>query len=176
MEHVFGYGSLTVRDGVALAPCTLHGWRRTWGVAMDNRVLIPGYKVWEDPATGERPAVEVCFLDVRPAPGAMVAGAVRAVDAPALARLDARERNYVRVEVTGALDRDPDGRVWVYVGRAVARRRAAAGRRAGTAVVAGSYLALVRAGFEALGLAEAFDAGTDPPGVPVLDLRRVDLP
>ena len=45
MARVFGYGSL-VADGAQ--PCELRGFRRFWGVAMDNRVDLPGYKHFED--------------------------------------------------------------------------------------------------------------------------------
>src|SRR3954470_12595542 len=62
---VFGYGSLV--DG-PVRPAVLPGWRRTWGIAMDNAVDLPGYKHYEVPGTGERPAVMVAFLDVAPDP------------------------------------------------------------------------------------------------------------
>jgi cation transport regulator ChaC len=170
-EFVFGYGSLSAEPG-ALVPCRLHGWRRGWTVAMDNRRTIPGYKYWVSPADGSRPPLTVCSLDVAPAAGAVVAGAALPVpDAAVWAALDVRERNYTRVEVTDALDADVGGRVWTYVGRDAARERAAAGRAAGEAVVARPYLETVRAGLAALGLPEV-----EAPDVPVVDLRRVDVP
>ena len=36
--------------------CDLHGYRRQWGVAMDNRRDLPGYKHYTD-EFGLRPAV-----------------------------------------------------------------------------------------------------------------------
>jgi cation transport regulator ChaC len=43
---VFGYGSLLPAGVAALpagaVPCRLRGWRRTWGVAMDNARDLPG--------------------------------------------------------------------------------------------------------------------------------------
>jgi hypothetical protein len=155
---VFGYGSLTVAGG---RRCVLRDHRRGWGVAMDNRETIPGYKVYVDPATGERPAVYVAFLSIWPEPGARVEGVVLAVDDDALAALDARERNYDRREVTGLVEPDPGARVWAYVGSADGSDRYAAGRATGTAVVAEEYLAIVPA--------------AEPPDLPVRPLLRRDV-
>ena len=152
MAFVFGYGSLA--EFGAGRPLRLPGWRREWGVAMDNRVTIPGYKYFLDGA-GARPSVCVGFLDVVPDPEACVEGVVFEVDD--LGGLDARERNYRRVEVDG---------LWLYTGLEEARERFAAG----PTVVSRAYLGSVRAGLAAYGL--GFDA---EPGVPVLDLERVDV-
>lgn len=169
--YVFGYGSLA--DGARGLPCVLRGWRRGWGVAMDNRRTLPGYRYFLDRGSDERPAVYVAFLDIREAPGATVNGVVFPADLPAL---DARERNYARVDVTHVTDHAGGGRVWAYAGLPEARERCAAGRREGTAVVWDQYLARVRGGFEAHGALARFEALTDPPGVPVRALREVRVP
>jgi hypothetical protein len=150
MAFVFGYGSLA-QPGAG-RPLRLAGWRRVWGVAMDNRVTIPGYKYYLDEAGG-RPAVRVAFLDVVPDPAACVDGVV--VEVADLHWLDARERNYRRVEAAG---------LWLYTGLEEARERFAAG----PTVVARAYLEGVRA---ALGAA----FGPEPE-LPVIDLKRVDVP
>jgi len=150
MALVFGYGSLA--DPGAGRPHRLAGWRRVWGVAMDNRVTIPGYKYYLDPA-GARPAVHVAFLDVVPDAGAAVEG--RAIEVEDLASLDARERNYRRIDAGG---------IWVYVGLEAARARFAAG----PTVISRAYLDGVRAA-----LGPAFEP---EPEVPVMDLTRVDVP
>ena len=50
-QLVFGYGSLPAEEvGVE---CRLHDHGRGWDVAMDNREIVPGYKVYVDPETGE---------------------------------------------------------------------------------------------------------------------------
>src|SRR3954451_21912489 len=126
---VFGYGSLL--DDASGVPSALEGWRRGGGVAMDNRRTLPGYRYFLDAATGERPAVYVAFLDIRERAGAHVNGVVFPAD---LQALDARERNYARVEVTGHVRPDPGGPVWAYAGLPEARERCATGRRAGIAV------------------------------------------
>ena len=166
---VFGYGSLL--EGAAGTPCRLSGHRRRFGVAMDNRRTIPGYKYFLDAATGARPEVCVTFLDVVEEPGAAVAGVVAEVDPARLAALDARERNYARVEVSGALDVELGGPVWAYAGLPESRVRYAAAAAAGRAVVARAYVDDVRAGFASFGI--RFDTA---PEVPVVDLVRVDVP
>ena len=55
-QFVFGYGSLTARPGPAPTRelkergfvADLAGLRRVWGVAMDNRRDLPGYKYYTD--------------------------------------------------------------------------------------------------------------------------------
>lgn len=160
---VFGYGSLAALPGAQ--PATLAGYRRTWGVAMDNSVDLPGYKVYED-GDGSRPAVCVAFLDVEPDPVGEVAGAVIEVDVHALADLDVRERSYVRADVTGLVDGGGEGVVYVYHGRPERRAIARAARGDGRLVVQREYLELVTA---ALGAVE-------PPDCPVVDLAQRTLP
>src|SRR6185437_19762 len=161
-EFVFAYGSLTARPGpVPTRELKEHGFvadlaglRRIWGVAMDNRRDLPGYKYYTD-GGGGRPEVFVAYLDLVPADAAEDEAATRVnglclpVDDAALEQLDRRERNDVsdRVAAGGA-------RVWAYVGMAAARERLAEGRRTGTAVIDAGYVRTVQAGFAALGDAE----------------------
>ena len=189
MPYVFAYGSLARAAGAAL-PCHLLDHRRGWGVAMDNRLRIPGYKVFIDARTGEQPPVYVAFLDIRPQPGARVNGVAFPVDSGELPELDRRERQYERRDVTQHVDLDvdgpfgalrapagfPDGTVWAYAGRAESRDRCAAGRADGTTVVAAPYHRHVREGFRARGMLDAFERTTDPPDLPERELQRVDLP
>jgi hypothetical protein len=135
---------------------------------MDNAVTIAGYKYYLAP-DGSRPAVAVAFLDIEPDPEAAVEGVCLPVDAAALAALDARERNYERIDVTSAIEPLPraplargfePGRVWAYAGRADSRARFAAALRAGTCVTSREY-------------AERVPPTAGRP--PVRDLRRVDM-
>jgi hypothetical protein len=175
-DYIFGYASLVAAPTVGRA--VLRNHRRVWGVAMDNAVEVPGYKVYAFP-DGTRPALAVAFLDLEEADGAQVEGALLAVDAAGLAALDMRERQYERLDVSALIDPAPDGTVWTYVGRAPGRARVAAGR-AGTAPIAiqRSYIELVEAAFAALGndALARYRAGTEPPPFPILDLTRIDLP
>ncbi|MDP9383706.1 MAG: hypothetical protein M3P50_00450 [Actinomycetota bacterium] len=154
----------------------LAGMRRVLGVAMDNSVDLPGYKWYRDPADGSRPAVYVAFLDVEEGDGE-VNGVCLPLPAGGWAALDARERNYERVEVTGAVA-DPPGRVWAYRGSVPGRERLARGLAEGRAVVARAYLEAVEAGFAALGDEELcrYRQTTSLGGIPVRDLERIDLP
>jgi cation transport regulator ChaC len=189
---VFGYGSLTARPGPGPGPtrelkehgfiADATGLRRSWGVAMDNRRDLPGYKYYTD-AAGRRPEVFVVYLDLIVAAdgdGAAVNGVCFPVDDAALEVLDARERNYERVDVSDRVA--PAGlggvRIWAYLGSAAARERFAAGRQAGTAVIDAGYVRTVQAGFAALGPAEhaACRPSLEPNGLPVVELRRHELP
>jgi gamma-glutamylcyclotransferase (GGCT)/AIG2-like uncharacterized protein YtfP len=168
-QFVFGYGSLaTDRAG---RRARLLGHRRVWGVAMDNRVDVPGYKSYRRPHDGSRPAVYVAFLDIVEDAGAAVDGVLLAVDDDALRALDARERNYDRVDVTVAVARAP-GTIWTYRGSDAGRARLRTGLREGTAVVDAAYLAAVRASFGALGIDDDVRPGAD---LPAVALRRVEL-
>jgi gamma-glutamylcyclotransferase (GGCT)/AIG2-like uncharacterized protein YtfP len=176
MAYIFGYGSLVAEPTVMRA--TLHGHRRVWGVAMDNTVEVPGYKVYTLPG-GARPPDAVAFLDLEEDNGAEVDGALLAVDDTALDALDARERQYERIDVTALIDPAPGGPVWTYVGRAPGRARVAAGRAGDiTVAIQRKYLELVEATFAELGddALARYRASTEPPPLPVLDLTRVDLP
>jgi hypothetical protein len=96
-----------------------------------------------------------------------------------LARLDDRERNYVRRDVT-ALCHLPHGagiRVWAYLGTVAGRRRLARARAVRRAAVDRGYLESVTAAFKRLGSAEydACASSLDPGELPVLALSRHDL-
>jgi Gamma-glutamyl cyclotransferase, AIG2-like len=182
-EFVFGYGSLAaLADGVVPARtpraegfvCDLPGYRRQWGVAMDNRRDLPGYKHYTD-ELGRRPAVFVCFLDVTPDPRASVNGLCVPVDDARLAVLDDRERNYERADVSAVVDAR-GGRVWAYVGARASRLRMRWAVAAHRAVIDAAYLELVAAGFAALGAGELQRCAPSlAPGLlPVVPLTRHD--
>lgn len=175
-DYVFGYASL-VEDGGPGQVTRMRGVRRTWGVATDNSLGIPGYKMYLLRADGSRPKVFVAFLDLLPASDSSVNGVLRPVSAAELELLDRRERNYDRVDVTASID-SPPGSVWAYLGSAEGRERLARAREQRTAVVSRDYERKVHAGFRALGEAsyQAFLASSDLDGLPIWDLERVDLP
>ena len=176
LEHVFGYASL-VADGAPGRLTRMHGVRRAWGVATDNSLGIPGYKMYLHRSDGSRPSVFVAFLDLLPAPGRVVNGVLRPVTVDDLELLDRRERNYDRVDVTASIDSAP-GRVWAYVGSSAGRERLRRARQEGRAVVSRDYECKVHEGFRALGRQEyeAFLGSSELGGLPVWDLERVDLP
>lgn len=168
---VFGYGSLAV--AAPLRPAVLRGHRRVWGVAMDNTLDIPGYKYFRRSEDGSRPAVFVAFLDIAEDAAATTGGALIAADDTLLRALDARERNYERVDVTALVHgAEPGATVWTYHGSAAGRARLQVGVRRGSAVVAVDYVEGVRAALRALGFDD--DAGLGP--LAPMGLERVDLP
>jgi hypothetical protein len=195
-EFVFGYGSLTARPGPVPTRelkdhgfvADLSGLRRIWGVAMDNRRDLPGYKYYTD-AEGRRPEVFVAYPDLVPADPApthpaRVNGLCLPITDALLERLDRRERNYERTDVSdrvapGVVDGALHGaRVWAYIGTDAARARLAQGRRDGTAVIDAGYLRTVEAAFAVLGDAELASLRTSlaPRGLPVVPLTRHELP
>lgn len=146
-------------------PCSLHGYGRTWGVAMNNWEGGEAVKHFVDPA-GNRPRVVVAYLDLEERLGASVNGLAVPVDAGRLEELDRREVNYGRIEVSGALEPRLEGRAFIYAGTDAGRERR---RRPAAEVVVGTeYVARVRDAFEALGpeaLAE-FERTTEPISLP----------
>jgi Gamma-glutamyl cyclotransferase, AIG2-like len=120
----------------------------------------------------------VTFVNLVPVEGDSVAGVVFPVDREELAALDRRERNYERHDVTDRIEQTVDGRIWTYIGTHAAEERHAEGLRLGRAVVSRAYLEGIRDAFRNVGEAALgeFEASTDPPGCPTMDLERVDLP
>jgi gamma-glutamylcyclotransferase (GGCT)/AIG2-like uncharacterized protein YtfP len=175
-SYVFGYGSLLERREHAL--CELTGFRRTWNVAMDNRRTLRGYKHYVDRATGARRPWFVTFLNIVRDPGATVNGVMFEVDDPLLERLDRRERNYERVDVSANVSPGVDGQVWAYAGSRAAVERFRLGCDAGRAVVSRDYYERVRGDFSrvASDALRRFDELTDALPCPMLDLRRIDHP
>ena len=172
---VFGYGSL-VGEAPGAVRARLEGRSLRWGVAMDNTVDLPGYKCYLAP-DGSRPDVCVAFLDVTEDPAGAVDGVCVPVGDGGLPALDARERNYDRLDVTASVT-GAGGQVWAYAGRPDSRARYAQAVRDGRCVIARGYLDAVRAGIVAvLGAAAAarLDEATARSGLPVCELRRVDL-
>ena len=183
MEYVFAYGSLAAADapepgqGPPLVARLAHAVR-VWDVAMDNRETIPGYKIYIDPASGERPPVAVTFLNLAWAIGRACTGLLVPVDGDRITELDRRERNYRRIDVSRRILSDTDlagARVWTYRGSAAGRARYASGAAAGAAVIAREYLERVERGFAGLGLLGEYRASTRSPESPLVDLVRVDL-
>jgi hypothetical protein len=183
-HYVFGYGSLLDRgDGgseLAGGPymCDLSGYRRTWNVAMDNTRSIPGYKYYVDRATGERAPWYVAFLNIVPDSDATVNGVVFEASHSLLTRLDQRERNYTRIDVSAGLSDTVDGTVWAYVGSDAAIERFRIGYRTGRAVISRDYYEGVCGNFAELGAGalQRFVELTDGAPCPMRELRRVDYP
>lgn len=183
-QFVFGYGSLAILPGLVPGRAfhargfvaDLEGHGRSWGVAMDNRRDLAGYKYYLD-GQGERPDVSIAFLDIAPDAGSAVNGVCIPVDDARLARLDVRERNYERVDVSDCVEGAGGARVWTYVGSAAGRGRLARGRERGRAAIDAGYLRFVQQAFRRLGPAEyaACAPSLAPRDLPVVELARVDL-
>jgi hypothetical protein len=176
-DHVFAYGSLAGELLDDASVVGLRGRRRVWGVAADNEHAIPGYKRYLR-SDGSTPRIFVAFLDLAEDPECAVNGVLAPVRGDELVALDRRERNYDRVDVTADIDSPPDGRVWTYVGSAAGRARLRQGVAERRVAVPRAYADAVHAAFRRLGAGEyrRFLGSSDLDGMPVEDLRRVDLP
>ncbi len=173
MAAVFAYGSLIapatiaqlagrpVTAGRDYTPARLSGWSRTWHVCTDN--TADGPVVYEDPAAGSRPPIQVLFLTVEP--GTAVDGVLLHLPDAGLPALDAREGNYRRT----AVDVDGFGPAWTYVAKPASAERARRGIAAGTARIRREYLDTVIAAY-------ASHPGMPAPGelpAPVVGLTRI---
>ena len=78
IAYVFGYGSLVgeprslLHGGATYAaiPGRLPGFRRLWGVAMNNWEAAPSRKHFVEPGTQRVPRIRVAFLDLEKSGGA----------------------------------------------------------------------------------------------------------
>ncbi len=185
-QWIFGYGSLVdsrhlseflARHGIALnqhCHCELGGFKRTWSVAMNNALTLPGYKYYLDPATGDRPHVYVAFVNIErhtDTAEARIAGILFEVDAAALALLDAREHNYARHDVTADLSIAVEGTVWSYVGRPDAAARFRHGLATSSVVIEEAYKHRIEAAYARARLPFAAEM---PDDIPSVTLTRVD--
>jgi cation transport regulator ChaC len=181
--YVFGYGSLvamreslqTAGDLLAPVPGRLHGFRRLWGVAMDNWEAAPMQKHFVDPATRQPPRIRVAFLDVEEGPEGVVNGLAVPVDAARLGAMDEREVNYSRVDVSSSFEPRLPYRVYTYRGSEEARARCRVRDVDASVYVSRDYLVGVRRAFASLGpgsLAE-FERTTAPLSFPLRSLELV---
>ncbi len=192
-NFIFGYGSLVDIEnlkkyfGRDLTPsldfiyCGLKDFHRCWNIAMNNSVDLPDYKYYIDQQTGNRPEGFVTFLNIRPCPGDNVTGILFRVSDQELQRLDKRERNYRRIDVTHLIDTPIQGQAWVYIGLDEAEKRYQKGLKQNTAMVSQNYFDSVYNAYLSLGneaLSNYF-ATTDELRVPIFNLEMrivVDTP
>lgn len=187
---VFGYGSLvsptslgstlgrSPERGVDFLAAECDGWERRWN--------------YGHPMTGSTYSGAdvdridtVIALGVASVSGACMNGIIALVNDDELERLDRRERNYDRVDVTdgvrllesGPWDHDND-RVITYVPRQSALDIYTEARDRGRAGIEIRYWNLVNDAFDLLlpGEGDRYRATTPAPDVPVLDVSRVDPP
>lgn len=175
---IFGYGSLAspVSFGLTLGrPFTpgrdfhygeLGGFGRRWNYGVGHRTGWVGGR-----------EVTIVALGLVASDGERANGVVGWVDDHELVRLDARERDYDRVDVTGRVDvegGEVTGRIETYVPRPDAVARYEAARAAGAAAIEQRYWDLVSGAFAAFGAEprQRYLATTPAPDVPVLEIER----
>lgn len=179
VAYVFGYGSLVeltqplTVDGrlYPAVPGKLSGFRRRWGVAMNNWETTDAQKHFLDPESGLKPKLAVAYLDVEEAAGETVNGLAIPVDPDRLAELDLREGNYRRADVSARFEPALAQTVFVYHGTAAARARSA--ENGEHVYVSRQYVERVRRAFAALGPGELaeYERTTGPLPFPERDLE-----
>lgn len=165
---LFGYGSLLSIESLErtlgrrytgpFLVCWLEGWRRSWDVAMPNRVFyadLPSGRVYPE---------HILYLNIRRSPGSRVNGVLFVVNSEELAAYDRREWIYDREDVTGELSgvSITSGRAYIYVAK---RERLMVGVTSPQyAAVRATYLEILEDGFKGLGedFRAEFEASTDP--------------
>lgn len=179
---VFGYGSLVspaslgstlgrpVTPGVDVVEAELAGYGRRWNYGVGHVAAH-----WLDTA-GEAHDCTIVALGIELSAHEDVNGMAVRVDADELARLDRRERDYDRLDVTDLIRtvRPVDGTVVTYVPRPAAVDRYRQARDAGTAAIEQRYWNLVDSAFAALGADrhERYRATTPAPDAPVREICR----
>jgi len=172
IDYVFGYGSLAeltqpLSVGGRLFPAVpgrLRGFRRRWGVAMNNWEASEDEKHFVDPGSGLKPRLAVAYLDIEKAPGEAVNGLAIPVDAARLRELDAREINYERIDASAGFDPAIAHTVFVYRGTEAARQRVRAGADGGEIYASRQYVERIERAFKALGPGQLdeYERSTEP--------------
>jgi hypothetical protein len=185
VSYVFGYGSLVAMGGEltlggrgwAPVPGRLRGYRRCWGAAANNWEATPPQKHFLDPDSGEQLRIRVAYLDIEEQPGRTVNGLAVPVDRRRLGEIDAREKNYLRIEVSEAFEPALPQPVFAYRATEEARERCRRHQPDAGVFVSSDYLAAVRRAFAELGegALEEFERTTDPLEFPQRPLR-LDYP
>lgn len=180
---VFGYGSLVSPislgstlgrspvPGVDFLAAECEGFARRWNYGVR---YAPGS------LEGRADLDVLVFLGLVAAPDTWTNGIVARVNSEELRRLDARERDYDRVEITdrvrliGTAEDVSLGTIVIYVPRPEAVAVYSAGRDERRAAVVRSYWDLVDDAFALLapGQGERYRASTPAPDVPVVDVVR----
>jgi cation transport regulator ChaC len=181
---VFAYASLTSLesargtlgrpvDPATAMPATLSGWRREWNVASDQD-SHPERTIQDADGSRFDGAVAVMGI-VRGDSSDHCNGIVLPVTTEDLAKLDRRERNYRRVDVTQAISFDgkPSGCViFTYVPLAAATERMETAKASGRSIVIRrDYVEQIEDGFKRIGEMDIYHKTTPSHPFPVRDLH-----
>ena len=179
---VFGFGSLVDPDdpvkGLGWGVARLSGYRRAWNVGMHNRHDRVNDKFFVTSDNRRHEGV-IVSLGLEKHSTTTVNGVVFRVERRQLARLDEREKRYVRVDISDRLLTDlelgSDPTVFAYIPNDEALAVCAEALLTEVAVVSRPYHDRVERAFASLGdheLATYFET-TRAPEAPLLDLQIV---
>ncbi len=188
-NFVFGYGSLMNLDKLKkylgrdltfeldFKICGLRNFRRCWNIAMDNSLNLPNYKYYIEVETGNRPESFITFINIRPNQGKAISGILFRVSHQDLKKLDRRERNYQRIDVTKRIEEQVEGKVWTYIGLKEAEQRYEQGLKQNKGMIAQDYIDSIHYAYGSWGqeIWSNYVATTDRPKVPTLNLKRYQV-
>jgi hypothetical protein len=155
-QYVFGYGSLVSPRQVAVTlgrqvdliyPVELRDWVRDWSIVLENSSSPRCYEL----ADGTVPENVACLTIRRPLKNEKATnpnGVLIEVTEEDILRLDDRERHYDRVDVTGQINGEHEGRVFTYVSRPQYSRMLS---DFDDVILPGSYSEVVEQAFQDLG-------------------------
>lgn len=187
---VFGYGSLVspesfghtlgraLTPGVDFVEAEVTGYGRRWNYGV---MSVVGESIEDD---GSRKEWTIVALGLVASPDETVNGVVGWVTADELPKLDRRERNYDRIDVSdrttfgGGAAVELTGPVVTYVPRPEPLQWYRDARDRGTAAVERRYYDLVDGAFADLGpdRRQRYHATTPAPEVPVIEMTRDSVP
>ncbi|MCB0967781.1 MAG: gamma-glutamylcyclotransferase [Ilumatobacter sp.] len=186
---VFGYGSLVSPEsfghtlgrgferGVDFHPAVLRGYGRRWNYGVMSFV---GRSEEPDGSTREW---SIVALGLEASSDETVNGVIGWVTDDELPSLDARERNYDRVDVTdltevAVVPSPVEGRIVTYVPQPAPIEYYRAARDRGEAAVEQRYWDLVDGAFADLGPGEQerYRTSTPPPDIPIVAMHRDGIP
>ncbi|MAT03595.1 MAG: hypothetical protein CL424_00905 [Acidimicrobiaceae bacterium] len=183
---VFGYGSLVspesfghtlgrpLHRGVDFHAAVLNGYGRRWNYGV---MSITGES---DEPDGSTRQWTIVALGLEQSADETTNGVIGWITDDELPALDARERNYDRVDVTDLTDvTGPiEGRVVTYVPQSEPIQHYRSARDRGEAAVERRYWDLVDGAFAELapGEQERYRRTTPPPDIPIVAMRRDSVP
>jgi len=159
-NYIFGYGSLVNieqlkkylhKEDVFYTYTHLNNHQRVWNIAMDNSNTIQNYKYYLN-NNKERENIFVTFLNIQKNRKSHINGILFEVDQTDLTKLDQRERNYNRINVTQDIqNKNIPGKIWTYIGTREAEERFQTGKKQQKSYINQNYINFVHESYKALG-------------------------
>lgn len=186
-NYIFGYGSLVNVENLKdylnretnyleYQYVKLLCYRRNWETAMYNLEDIKKYKYYLN-SDGQREDVYISFLNIRMDDNSILEGILFNVDDIELKKLDEREKNYDRIEVTNNIFPKIKGKVWTYIASKQGGSRFHKGVLNNKIVIQKKYIDAVINAYKNINTKALinFFKSTDFIDIPIKDLKRINI-